>query len=92
MSVEGFTELSAAAIAASVRAGQVSPAEFVRASFERAKEIGAGPDELNIILYADEKASVEEAKEMDGKVMIAQIKHKNFTVYTVSCTEPPKIM
>jgi hypothetical protein len=31
-------------------------------------------------------------KEMDGKVMIAQIKHKSFTVYTVSCTEPPKIM
>jgi aspartyl-tRNA(Asn)/glutamyl-tRNA(Gln) amidotransferase subunit A len=68
LSVEGFTELSAAAIAASVRAGQVSAAEFVRASFERAKEIGAGPDELNIILYADEKASVEEAKEMEEKV------------------------
>ncbi|HMI43589.1 MAG TPA: amidase family protein [Gemmatimonadaceae bacterium] len=68
MSVEGFTDLSAAAIAASVRAGQVSAAEFVRASFERAIEIGAGPDELNIILHADEKASVEEAKEMDGKV------------------------
>jgi aspartyl-tRNA(Asn)/glutamyl-tRNA(Gln) amidotransferase subunit A len=68
LSVEGFTELSAAAIAASVRAGQVSAAEFVRASFERAKEIGAGPDELNIILYADEKASEEEAKEIEEKV------------------------
>jgi hypothetical protein len=31
-------------------------------------------------------------KEADGKVMITQIKHKNLTVYTVSCTEPPKIM
>jgi aspartyl-tRNA(Asn)/glutamyl-tRNA(Gln) amidotransferase subunit A len=68
LSVERFSELGAAAIAASVRAGQISPVDIVRASFERAKEIGAGPDELNIILYADEKASVEEAEEMKGRV------------------------
>jgi aspartyl-tRNA(Asn)/glutamyl-tRNA(Gln) amidotransferase subunit A len=68
LSVEGYTQLGAAAIAVSVRAGQISPADIVRASFERAKEIGAGPNELNIILYADEKASVEEAEEMRERV------------------------
>jgi aspartyl-tRNA(Asn)/glutamyl-tRNA(Gln) amidotransferase subunit A len=68
LSVEGFTQLGAAAIAASVRAGQISPADFVRASFERATEIGAGPNELNIVLYADEKASVQEAEEMQRRV------------------------
>jgi len=31
-------------------------------------------------------------KEEEGKVMIAKVQHKNLTVYTVSCTEPPKIM
>ncbi len=68
MIVEGFTQLGAAAIAASVRAGQIAPADIVRASFERASEIGAGRDELNIILYANEKASVEEAAEIQRKV------------------------
>ena len=68
MSIEGFTQLGAAAIAAGVRAGEISPVDVVRSSFERAKEIGAGPNELNIILYADEKASIEEAEDMRGRV------------------------
>ena len=34
---------------------------MVRASFERAREIGAGPDALNIYLHSDETASIEEA-------------------------------
>jgi aspartyl-tRNA(Asn)/glutamyl-tRNA(Gln) amidotransferase subunit A len=68
LSVENFTGLGAAAIASGVRAGQISPTDLIRASFERASEIGAGPDELNIVLYADEKASIEEAEEMRGRV------------------------
>jgi aspartyl-tRNA(Asn)/glutamyl-tRNA(Gln) amidotransferase subunit A len=68
LSVENFTELGAAAIASSVRAGKISASDVIRASFARAKEIGAGPDELNIILYADEKASVEEAEAMQERV------------------------
>jgi aspartyl-tRNA(Asn)/glutamyl-tRNA(Gln) amidotransferase subunit A len=68
LSVENFTRLGAAAIASNVRAGQTSPADIVRASFKRAGEIGAGPDELNIILYGDEKASIREAEEMQGRV------------------------
>jgi aspartyl-tRNA(Asn)/glutamyl-tRNA(Gln) amidotransferase subunit A len=68
LSVEKFAELSAAAIAASVRAGKISPADMIRASFARARDIGAGADELNIILYADEQASIEEADEMQARV------------------------
>ncbi len=68
MSVENFTRLGAAAIASDVRAGQTSPVDIIRASFHRAGEIGAGRDELNIILYADEKASIHEAEDMQGRV------------------------
>ena len=62
MSVENFTTLGAAAIAASVRAGEASPTEVVRASFDRARDIGAGPDALNIFLHSDQEASELEAK------------------------------
>jgi hypothetical protein len=31
-------------------------------------------------------------KEADGRVMITKVQHKNLTVYSVSCTEPPKVM
>jgi aspartyl-tRNA(Asn)/glutamyl-tRNA(Gln) amidotransferase subunit A len=62
LSNASFDKLGAAAIASSVRAGDVSPSEMVRASFERAREIGAGPDGLNIYLHSDEAASLEEAE------------------------------
>ena len=71
MSVDNYTQLGAAAIASSVRAGKISPAEVIRASFKRAAYIGAGPDELNIILHADEKASVEEAERMQARIQSA---------------------
>ena len=67
MSVE-FAKLGAAAIAASVRAGDVLPSEMVRASFNRAREIGVGPDTLNIYLHSDEKASLEEADAMHERI------------------------
>ena len=68
MSVENFTTLGAAAIASNVRAGKTSPVDVIRASFQRAGEIGAGRDELNIVLYSDEKESIKEAEEMRGRV------------------------
>ena len=71
MSVENYSRLSAASIAASVRAGEISAADMIRASFKRASELGAGAEELNIVLYADEKKSLEEAKEMQVRVGIA---------------------
>jgi aspartyl-tRNA(Asn)/glutamyl-tRNA(Gln) amidotransferase subunit A len=67
LSVE-FGRLGAAAIASSVRAGDVSPSEMVRASFNRAREIGVGPDTLNIYLHSDEKASLEEAEAMHERI------------------------
>jgi len=71
LSVDNYTQLSAAAIASTVRAGKISPEEMIRASFKRAADIGAGPDELNIILHADEKASVEEAERMQARIQSA---------------------
>ncbi|HEY5021782.1 MAG TPA: amidase family protein [Gemmatimonadaceae bacterium] len=71
MSVDNYTQLGAAAIASSVRAGETSPVEMIEASFKRAADIGAGPDELNIFLYADEKASVAEAEEMQTRIKSA---------------------
>ena len=71
MSIDNYTQLGAAQIASSVRAGETSPADVVRASFKRAAEIGAGHDELNIFLHSDEKASVEEAEQMQGRIRSA---------------------
>ncbi len=68
MSLENFAKLGAAAIASSVRSGEVSPSDVIRASFNRAREIGAGRDALNIFLHADEKASIEEADVMRTRV------------------------
>ena len=68
MTVENFATLGAAAIASAVRAGQTSPSEIVRASFERAREIGAGKEELNIYLHANQDASEEEARSMEKRV------------------------
>jgi len=67
LSVE-FGKLGAAAIASGVRAGDVSPSEMVRASFNRAREIGVGADALNIYLHSDEKASLEEADAMHERI------------------------
>jgi aspartyl-tRNA(Asn)/glutamyl-tRNA(Gln) amidotransferase subunit A len=67
LSVE-FTKLGAAAIASNVRAGDVSPPDMVRASFNRAREIGVGRDTLNIYLHSDEKASLEEAEAMHERM------------------------
>ncbi|HEY3114510.1 MAG TPA: amidase family protein [Gemmatimonadaceae bacterium] len=64
MIVENFTKLSAAAIASSVRSGETSPSEMIKASFSRAADIGAGADALNIFLHSDEKASLAEAEEL----------------------------
>ncbi len=71
MTIDNFTKLGATAIASSVRAGEASPADIVRASFERARDIGAGHDALNIFLHSDEKASLEEAEAMQARVQSA---------------------
>jgi len=68
LSVENFRTLSAAVISAAVRAGEVEPSDVVRASFERARDIGAGADALNIYLHSDQTASEEEARKIQERV------------------------
>jgi aspartyl-tRNA(Asn)/glutamyl-tRNA(Gln) amidotransferase subunit A len=71
LSVDNFTELSAAEISAGVRAGEIAAADTVRASFKRGAAVGAGRDELNIVLYSDEEASAEEAQKLHKQVQAA---------------------
>ncbi len=55
------TRLSGCAeIARDVVAGKSSPADHARTAFDRAREINAGSDGLNAILYSDEKALLAE--------------------------------
>jgi aspartyl-tRNA(Asn)/glutamyl-tRNA(Gln) amidotransferase subunit A len=61
MSAADFPSLTAGTIAAQVREGTTTAGDVVRASFARARGVGADRDALNIILWSDEKASVEEA-------------------------------
>jgi len=68
LSLDNYSQLGAAQIAAGVRAGRLSPAAVVRASFDRARDIGAGPRDLNIVLAADDSASAAEADEMQARV------------------------
>jgi aspartyl-tRNA(Asn)/glutamyl-tRNA(Gln) amidotransferase subunit A len=47
-------------IAAEVRAGTAAASDNIRAAFDRAREVKAGPDGLNIILHSDERALLSE--------------------------------
>jgi aspartyl-tRNA(Asn)/glutamyl-tRNA(Gln) amidotransferase subunit A len=62
MSAADYPSLTAGMIAARVREGTATPADLIRASFARARGVGAGRDELNIILWSDEKAALAEAE------------------------------
>src|SRR5512146_1512861 len=68
MSAADFPSLTAGTIAAQVREGTTTPGDVVRASFARAKGVGAGRDALNIILWSDEKAAIEEAGTLSSQL------------------------
>lgn len=68
MSVADFPTLTADAIAARVRQGTTTPADMVRASFARARGVGAGRDALNIVLWSDEDAAVKEAETLSSQL------------------------
>ena len=72
MSAADFPSLTAGMIAARVREGTATPADMVRASFARARGVGAGRDELNIILWSDEKAALEEAETLSARLKAAE--------------------
>ncbi len=67
MSLDNYSSLRAAEIAVGVRAGKLSPAGVVQASFDRARDIGAGSDNLNIVLAADDKASLAECDTIEER-------------------------
>jgi aspartyl-tRNA(Asn)/glutamyl-tRNA(Gln) amidotransferase subunit A len=68
VSVADFPTLTADAIAARVRQGTTTPADMVRASFARARGVGAGRDALNIVLWSDEDAAVKEAETLSSQL------------------------
>ena len=68
MTLGDYERLKAVEISAGVRAGQLSPVEVVHSAFERARDIGAGSDALNIILAAEERASVDAAENLRERV------------------------
>jgi len=68
MSAADFPTLTADTIAARVRQGTTTPTEIVRASFARARGVGAGRDALNIVLWSDEDAAVKEAEKLTSQI------------------------
>ncbi len=73
MSAADYPSLTAGMIAARVREGTAAPADLVRASFARARGVGAGRDELNIILWSDEKAALAEAQTLTTQLSGAAV-------------------
>jgi hypothetical protein len=52
LSIDNYTTLGAAQISAGVRAGDFAPAALIDSAFERADEINAGRDGLNIFIHS----------------------------------------
>ena len=65
MNTAEFAALHATAIAARVSAGEASPADLVKATFDRAAEVGAGSDALNLILWSDRDLADRDAKALE---------------------------
>ncbi len=61
MTIPDYTLLSATALASRIDAGSVSPTEAVDASIARAKEVVAGRDGLNIMLWTDDNLARQDA-------------------------------
>src|SRR5688500_18209029 len=65
MNTAEFAALHATAIAARVSAGEASPSDLVKATFDRAAEVGAGSDALNLILWSDRDLADRDAKALE---------------------------
>jgi len=68
VTVADFPTLTGDTLAARVRDGSTTPTEIVRASFARARGVGAGRDELNIILWSDENTALKEAETLSSQI------------------------
>ena len=62
MNAAEYSSLSATAVAARVGPGDLAPTEVVKASFDRAADVGAGSDALNLILWSDRELAERDAK------------------------------
>ena len=61
-------ELSAAELAAAVRAGRTTVVDAVRASQAHAVEAAAGPQGLNAVLWTDDEGAVREASDTEAQL------------------------
>ena len=68
MKTTDFSGLTASAIAARTSAGSLDPADVVKASFAKAKEAGAGRDQLNLILWSDEDRATADAAALSERM------------------------
>jgi aspartyl-tRNA(Asn)/glutamyl-tRNA(Gln) amidotransferase subunit A len=68
LSIDNYTKLSAAQISSGVRAGELAASALVKSAFQRADEINAGRDGLNIILHSDRDACATEADVVRGRL------------------------
>ena len=64
MSLTDFESLSAVALSARVGAGDLAPSDTVAASLDRAQQIGAGRDSLNLILWSDRELALRDAQSL----------------------------
>src|SRR5690349_24879551 len=63
----GASLTSASAIVDAVAAGVQSPGQAIERSFARAREVRAGADGLNAILWSDESAALHEAATVEER-------------------------
>ena len=61
MNSTDFSSLSAVALSARVGSGDLAPADTVAASFDRADQVGAGRDGLNLILWSNRELTLRDA-------------------------------
>jgi len=61
-STDALLSMTAVHLRDAIAANEVTATDAVRASFERAAAVGAGPDNLNAILWADAEGALETAR------------------------------
>jgi aspartyl-tRNA(Asn)/glutamyl-tRNA(Gln) amidotransferase subunit A len=61
VSAENLLAVGASLLRDRVAANELDPVDVVRASYARARDVGAGRDGLNLVLYTDEERALEAA-------------------------------
>ena len=71
MTAPAYPEMSAAALASRISAGDMPAIDAVKASFEQAREAGASADKLNLILWSDEDLARRDAEKLTESMTAA---------------------